>query len=79
MIILALCAWPQDADLGHIHAWTMREVEAAQIAAGSERAGLGYPSEQQVAAAVGPPSKEELAALHDSARQVTAAQASSLH
>ncbi len=67
---------PQDADLGHIHAWTMREVEAAQIAAGLERAGLGYPSEQQVAAAAAaPPSREELAALHSSARQVTAAQA----
>ena len=70
MLVLTLCTRMQDADLGHIYAWTMREVRAAQLAAGSERPGLGYPSEQQVAAAAAPPSREELAALHNSARQV---------
>ncbi len=47
MLILTSCALMQDADLGHIYAWTMREVEAAQQAALLERPGIGYPSERR--------------------------------
>ena len=58
------CVSGQNADPAHIFAWTMREAQAAQQAAFSERPGIGYPSQEQAAAA------PAFAALSASAAQV---------